>query len=1518
MNPAFLFERVELWQTAGWTMLHFLWLGMLVGLVALMGRWMLRRAVPAVRYVAALAALALLAALPIAIAAWLVKNQPVVLPVAAAVSDQHVSEIVPLPSQPSNQIIELHTPQSEETALTTSGPAGGFAATMGAEPGGTRSGNPHTTEQGDLAGATGFASATDQLWQRAGKASGTLLSTGTFIAWLESAVSYLPWLWLIGTPLTLVLLTTGLIGSERLRRVSRVIEEGPIAEAVARLTQTLHIGRRVTVAVCERIAAPVLVGIVRPMILLPPAALTGWSLDEIEMVLLHELAHVRRWDNLVNLVQRCIESLLFFHPAVWLVSGWVRREREACCDAVVVARTNRPHAYAEMLVALAAQMPRSVLFHPAASSAMAAGPLRGRIRQILQLEEDPMLVSGKSFAMVLGSLVVAVTLAVLYLPRLGQAEEAVAEKENAEKLAIEGTETTEIADRKAKSQTQNQLNQLIIALLNHEAAYRSFPASASFDANGKPLLSWRVHILPFLEEEKLYREFHLDEPWDSEHNRTLIPRMPEAFKNPKLNELGKTNYLAVVGKECVFDGSPKGLGLEHITDGTSKTIAIVEVNSDLSVEWTKPQDWNFDRANPTQGLGKIWPDGWYAAWVDGSIRRVENGESADQVGIQFTCAGREVASLQESANRPATAGEGEPASGLSAVGEAGPSASPFGDAPLAAGSEPDVWPKGIAFPSPKEGEISRQAWQRLGLKIVPASKEELHSAKLAGYKGGLKVVSGKYIPSGLPEPVILLSLDEAMIHTFEDLQQAIDKIAQWERSEVNMTYLAGGQLYSSRFVSPAAPVPTSPLQPTVNRQAQLPFPTLEDQKLADLAWKRLGLELEPISGDDLKRVQALGFDGGLKVSSTGIELQQQRQRQQGVRENDILVGLHVWPTTNLKQVAEVLKRDDLAELNPLKYYAVRLGLPLRAANEYRSGDGPPEVDTVFSGRLGVQSDRTTRSRPQSPESKPAENANIGNRYSAPATDSPYGRPTTPATAGNRYSDAPVQPAIRDNHPEPMANQPMGVAQTPQPGATFSSAPWEPASGPVKDAWNGQPQPLGQRTLPGGTSDEKSLLVQSGQHVLPEPVAERDESANASTTKPAAGDPFHAEAPGNVMIKRILPDGKTVFESQPAAPLAASALPPVPGNAPTKSDVANNKAKLRYDGMTFYQWSNAWRTELSTEKRLEAVKALAAFGRAGYGKEATEAILDVAGEYDFSILQGSENEEGKLQETVINQLAPYEYRRQSLAQYWVPDLAKRLEQEPKKWAMLGYWLLSRLKIDDPGAIAILQSLAHDGPTEVREGALMALVQSAKPRDGMPRFDDQTRELLAAALKSEDLGLVSTGLPLLIYNPPFAGGVQPSPELLFQPELIPLLFHKEEGIRFSARGKLRYIQEKDAPPVVQELIAVLKDESRKPDRLNAIRGLAAMGERAKEAEKELKQVVQSNDPKLALPALVAIHRIMGKGNERLQNDVLTAALGDHPADLGPELGEAFDREQKQVLPPENAGRGGGFGGGGGGIF
>src|SRR3712207_2423045 len=96
---------------------------------------------------------------------------------------------------------------------------------------------------------------------------------------------------------------------------------------------------------------------------------------------------------------------------------------------------------------------------------------------------------------------------------------------------------------------------------NYHDAHGHLPAVANFDPRGRPLLSWRVHLLPFLNEEKLYKEFHLDEPWDSEHNKKLIPRMPRVYQGPNrgLNAAGKTIYLAPVGEAAAFPGGPKGV-----------------------------------------------------------------------------------------------------------------------------------------------------------------------------------------------------------------------------------------------------------------------------------------------------------------------------------------------------------------------------------------------------------------------------------------------------------------------------------------------------------------------------------------------------------------------------------------------------------------------------------------------------------------------------------------------------------------------------------------------------------------------------------------------------------------------------------------------------------------------------------------------------------------------------------------------------------------------------------------------
>ena len=150
-----------------------------------------------------------------------------------------------------------------------------------------------------------------------------------------------------------------------------------------------------------------------------------------------------------------------------------------------------------------------------------------------------------------------------------------------------------------RSQSMNNMKNIMLALLNYESARKAFPAHANYSADGKPLLSWRVHILPFMEQQALYDQFHLDEPWDSEHNKTLIPRMPEFYLDPSSGRLpaeGRTHYLGVKGEGMLFNGTDKGVVIESVSDGTSNTIAIVQVNDDRSTTWTKPDDWEPDLA----------------------------------------------------------------------------------------------------------------------------------------------------------------------------------------------------------------------------------------------------------------------------------------------------------------------------------------------------------------------------------------------------------------------------------------------------------------------------------------------------------------------------------------------------------------------------------------------------------------------------------------------------------------------------------------------------------------------------------------------------------------------------------------------------------------------------------------------------------------------------------------------------------------------------------------------------------
>ncbi len=200
--------------------------------------------------------------------------------------------------------------------------------------------------------------------------------------------------WLLGVVLFLLRLAGGLVlvRQWRTRQASRVSRE--VAE-VARVVAA-RVGLRGSVKVLQstRAAAPMVIGFLRPAVLLPVSAVTGLSPRQLELLLAHEFAHIKRLDPVVNLFQNVVEAVLFYHPSVWLVSSVIRREREYCCDDVAAATDADRLLYASTLAHLAAFQQQHVAFGIAATG----GLLPDRIRRTLRGSSGTPAAQGLAFA----------------------------------------------------------------------------------------------------------------------------------------------------------------------------------------------------------------------------------------------------------------------------------------------------------------------------------------------------------------------------------------------------------------------------------------------------------------------------------------------------------------------------------------------------------------------------------------------------------------------------------------------------------------------------------------------------------------------------------------------------------------------------------------------------------------------------------------------------------------------------------------------------------------------------------------------------------------------------------------------------------------------------------------------------------------------------------------------------------------------------------------------------------------
>jgi hypothetical protein len=178
-------------------------------------------------------------------------------------------------------------------------------------------------------------------------------------------------------------------------------------------------------------------------------------------------------------------------------------------------------------------------------------------------------------------------------------------------------------------ESENNLKQIALAWHNFESVYGHFPSNAQ-DRKGKSLLSWRVQILPYIEQDNLYKQFKLNEPWDSEHNKKLVEQMPKLFAPVRGKaEPGMTFYQAFAGKKAVLKPGQK-VTFAAITDGTSNTLLAAEAAK--PVIWTRPDDLVYD-GEEVPKLGGMFDGKFHAAFCDGSVRRFRKGVDPDVLKV---------------------------------------------------------------------------------------------------------------------------------------------------------------------------------------------------------------------------------------------------------------------------------------------------------------------------------------------------------------------------------------------------------------------------------------------------------------------------------------------------------------------------------------------------------------------------------------------------------------------------------------------------------------------------------------------------------------------------------------------------------------------------------------------------------------------------------------------------------------------------------------------------------------------
>lgn len=325
-------------EVVGWTLVHFLWQGLLIAVVAAILLVCLRRASSATRYLFACGGLALMALAPLVTAAWLTVAMLEAREPQQANSNLNLDSFVTQRSQ-AEIPKTLSAPVTND--LVTSKPVVVSPQNAGAK-------TPNAAE----------------------------------VSWRETLRNCFPYfvvLWTVGVLLLSLRLLGGLWRVQQWRRRGVPIKTAELKEMTVRLVAVMGLNRKFELLESAQAVVPAVIGWLKPAVIVPTSLITGLSPAELESLLAHELAHIRRHDYLVNVLQTVIETVLFYHPAVWWLSRVVRCERENCCDDLAVAACGSSMVFAKALT----KMEELRCGDPRLALSARGGSLLARVQRLL-------------------------------------------------------------------------------------------------------------------------------------------------------------------------------------------------------------------------------------------------------------------------------------------------------------------------------------------------------------------------------------------------------------------------------------------------------------------------------------------------------------------------------------------------------------------------------------------------------------------------------------------------------------------------------------------------------------------------------------------------------------------------------------------------------------------------------------------------------------------------------------------------------------------------------------------------------------------------------------------------------------------------------------------------------------------------------------------------------------------------------------------------------------------------------